>query len=106
MWGVPKFRQTSGGRRRDPDLRAPRASVLRRRLLVLMTDEGVTGHAFLGTSSKEARCHLQRITSRRCFAGTRQDFFYLLACIFLSVQFTGCTAGDINEPSVIAAFGQ
>jgi hypothetical protein len=51
MWGVPKFLQTSGGRRRDPDLRAPRASVLRRRLLALMTDEGVTGHAFLGTSS-------------------------------------------------------
>jgi len=44
MWGVPKFRQTSDGKRRE------RASS-DARLLALMTDEGVTGHAFLGTSS-------------------------------------------------------
>jgi hypothetical protein len=51
MWGVPNFRQTSGGNRRDRDLRAPRAASSDARLLTLMTDEGVTGHAFLGTWS-------------------------------------------------------
>jgi hypothetical protein len=51
MWGVPKFRQTSAATAATPTCARGERASSDARLLALMTDEGVTGHAFLGTSS-------------------------------------------------------